>query len=60
LGAVAVVGAAYYFYATSSGKEAATGAKSGIQAAKVKVNYVPTKDDYIKVTKFLNLPSLMS
>ena len=49
-GAVAAVGAVYYFYATTSGKEAVTAAKSGIQAAKVKANFVPTKDDYIKVT----------
>jgi cytochrome c peroxidase len=48
-GAVISIGAAYYFYATTSGKEAATAAKSGIQAAKVKANFVPTKDDYIKV-----------
>jgi cytochrome c peroxidase len=53
LGAVAAIGAAYYFYATTSGREAATAVKSGLQAAKVKANFVPTKDDYIKVTIFL-------
>ena len=53
LGAVAAIGAAYYFYATTSGREAATAAKSGLQAAKVKANFVPTKDDYIKVTILL-------
>jgi len=53
LGAVAVIGAAYYFYATTSGKEASTAVKSGLQAAKVKANFVPTKNDYIKVMEFL-------
>jgi len=60
LGAVAVIGAAYYFYATTSGKEASTAVKSGLQAAKVKANFVPTKNDYVKVTVFLvsRMPSI--
>ncbi|PPQ90636.1 hypothetical protein CVT25_006619 [Psilocybe cyanescens] len=49
LGAAAAGGLAYYFYATNSGKEAGTTVKSGVQAAKVQANFVPTKEDYIKV-----------
>jgi len=49
VGALAAAGLGYYFYATESGKEAATAGKSGLQAAKVKANFVPTKEDYIKV-----------
>lgn len=49
LGAIASIGVAYYFYVTPGGKEAITAAKSGVQAAKVKANFVPTKEDYIKV-----------
>ncbi|KAF8149457.1 cytochrome c peroxidase [Crassisporium funariophilum] len=49
LGAAAAGGLAYYFYATTSGKEAGTAIKSGVQVAKVKANFVPTKEDYIKV-----------
>ncbi|KAH9484886.1 heme peroxidase [Psilocybe cubensis] len=49
LGAAAAGGIAYYFYATNSGKEAGTAVKSGVQAAKVSANFVPTKEDYIKV-----------
>ncbi|KAG6919361.1 heme peroxidase [Tephrocybe rancida] len=37
----------YYFYNESQG--ATTAVKSGIQAAKVKANFVPTKEDYQKV-----------
>ena len=51
--AVAGFGLAYYYYDTVSGKEAGTAVKSGIQAAKVKVNFVPTKEDYIKVNQTL-------
>jgi cytochrome c peroxidase len=47
--AVVALGVAYYYYDTVSGKEAGTAVKSGIQAAKVKVNFVPSKEDYIKV-----------
>ncbi|KDR67543.1 hypothetical protein GALMADRAFT_1356136 [Galerina marginata CBS 339.88] len=44
---VAVAGAvAYYFYNTS---EANNSIKSGLQVAKVKANFVPSKEDYIKV-----------
>ena len=50
IGIAAAGGLAYYFYATTSGKEAATTAGSAIQAAKVKVNFVPSKGDYIKVS----------
>ena len=55
LGAVAAAGVTYYLYATSSGKEAVTATKSGLQAAKVKANFVPTKEDYIKVTEFCHV-----
>jgi hypothetical protein len=51
VGAVVALGLAYYFYDTVSGKEAGTAVKSGIQAAKVKVNFVPSKEDYIKVNQ---------
>jgi cytochrome c peroxidase len=39
----------YYFDLVKDTKEAGTAVKSGIQAAKVKVNFVPSKEDYIKV-----------
>lgn len=48
VGAVAAVGLAYYYYTVSS-QEASTAVKSGIQAVKVKVKFVPSKEDYIKV-----------
>lgn len=49
LGAVAGVGAlAFYFYSNSR-SEAETSIKSAVQAAKVKANFVPTKNDYQKV-----------
>ena len=45
LGAVAGVGGlAFYFYENER-----NAVKSGIQVAKVKANFVPTKDDYQKV-----------
>ncbi|KAF5385924.1 hypothetical protein D9615_002607 [Tricholomella constricta] len=48
LGAVAGLGGlAYYFY--SNAREAGTAVKSGVQAAKVQVNFVPTKEDYQQV-----------
>jgi cytochrome c peroxidase len=47
--AVAGLGLAYYYYDTVSGKEVGTAVKSGVQAAKVKVNFVPSKQDYINV-----------
>ncbi|KAG6820276.1 hypothetical protein H0H93_002888 [Arthromyces matolae] len=46
VGALAVAGAGGYFYLN---QDAATAAKSGVQAAKVKANFVPTQDDYQKV-----------
>jgi cytochrome c peroxidase len=50
LGAAAAVGIAFYFYtSTDAGKEAGSAVKSGIQAAKVKAKFTPTKDDYQKV-----------
>ena len=58
IGLAAAGGLAYYFYATTSGKEAATTAGSAIQAAKVKVNFVPSKGDYIKVSLLLQPPLL--
>lgn len=52
IGAVAAgLGLGYYYYYTVSGKEAGTTVKSGIQAAKVKANFVPSKEDYIKVSR---------
>ena len=57
--AVIGVGLAVYFSDTIFGKEAGTAVKSGIQAAKVKANFVPTKEDYIKVSqKFLFFQAL--
>ncbi|RDB16907.1 Cytochrome c peroxidase, mitochondrial [Hypsizygus marmoreus] len=48
LGAAAGVGAvAFYYYGDS--REAVTALKSGVQAAKAKTNFVPTKEDYQKV-----------
>ena len=59
--AVIGVGLAVYFSDTIFGKEAGTAVKSGIQAAKVKANFVPTKEDYIKVSqKFLFFQTLLS
>lgn len=49
--AVIGFGLAYYYFDTVSGKEAGTAVKSGVQAAKVKANFVPTKEDYIKVNQ---------
>ena len=58
--AVAGLGLAYYYYDTISVKEVGTTVKSSVQAAKVKVNFVPSKEDYIKVnqTQFFFLSSL--
>jgi len=52
--AAAGLGLAYYYYYTVSGKEADTAVKSGIQSAKVKANFVPSKEDYIKVDQNLS------
>lgn len=60
LGAAASAGLAYYFYATTSGKEAATTVSSGIQVAKVKAHFVPSKEDYIKVEHFHFIYNLCS
>ncbi|KAF9568162.1 cytochrome c peroxidase [Agrocybe pediades] len=49
LGGAAAAGLAYFFFATDSGKETGTSVKSGVQSAKVAANFVPTKEDYIKV-----------
>ncbi|KAG6817497.1 hypothetical protein H0H87_008122 [Tephrocybe sp. NHM501043] len=49
LGIGALVAAAGGFYLYSNSDEAATAAKSGVQASKVKANFVPTKEDYQKV-----------
>jgi cytochrome c peroxidase len=51
--AAAVGGLAVYLYSDSS--EAGTAVKSGIQAAKVKTNFVPTKEDYQQVGVYLAL-----
>ncbi|KAF9467405.1 cytochrome c peroxidase [Collybia nuda] len=45
--AIAVGGLAVYLYSDST--ETGTAVKSGIQVAKVKANFVPTKEDYQKV-----------
>ena len=51
LGGVAVAGVGYFIYASSdSAKEAGTAAKSAGQAVKVAANFVPTKEDYQKVS----------
>lgn len=51
IGAAALGGVAWYIYASDSdsARVASTAVKSGAQAAKVAVNFVPTKDDYVKV-----------
>jgi hypothetical protein len=52
LGAAVIgLGLAYYYTEGLFSKEAGTAVKSGIQAAKVKVNFVPTKEDYIKASQ---------
>lgn len=53
--AAAAGGLAYYFYATTIGREAVTAVSSDVQAAKVKAHLVPTKEDYIKVEQFHKL-----
>ncbi|KAF9073649.1 heme peroxidase [Rhodocollybia butyracea] len=45
IGAVVAAGVAFYAFSDSGN----TAIKSGVQAAKVKANFVPTKDDYQKV-----------
>lgn len=46
LGGVVIGAVGYYIY---SSNDASNAVKSGVQSAKVKVNFVPTKEDYIKV-----------
>ena len=54
LGVAALGGAAFWAYSSSdSAKEAGTALKSGAQAAKVAANFVPTKEDYQKVRRFV-------
>lgn len=45
-------GAGYYLYSQSDAAE--TAVKSGVQAAKVAANFVPTKADYVKVYTLLS------
>ena len=50
VGAVVIgFGLGYYYFDGFFGKETHTAVKSGIQAAKVKVNFTPSKQDYINV-----------
>ena len=57
LGAAALGGVAFWVYTSSSdsAKAAGTALKSGAQAAKVAANFVPTKEDYIKVRIALHM-----
>ena len=51
---VAGLGLAYYYLDTISGREVlGIAVKSGVQSAKVKVNFMPLKEDYIKVNQTL-------
>ena len=51
IGAAVLGGVAIWVYTSESdaAKKAGTSVRSGVQAAKVAANYVPTKEDYIKV-----------
>lgn len=51
LGAAALGGVAFWIFTSDSdsAKVAGTAVKSGVQTAKVAANFVPTKEDYIKV-----------
>lgn len=51
VGAVLAAGGAAAYFFTDTGKEAGTSVKGGVQSAKVKTNFVPTKDDYQKACK---------
>ena len=56
VGAVVIgFGLGYYYFDSFFGKETHTAVKSGIQAAKVKVNFTPSKQDYINVNQTLFL-----
>ncbi len=50
--AVVVGGVSWYIFSSDSdaAKTAGTAIKSGTQAAKVAVNFVPSKEDYLKVS----------
>lgn len=51
VGAAALGGVAFWVYTSQSdaAKTAGTAVKSGVQSAKAAANFVPTKEDYIKV-----------
>ncbi|KAI0630420.1 cytochrome c peroxidase [Trametes polyzona] len=51
LGVAAIGGVGFWVYASNSdsAREAGTAVRSGVQAAKVATNFVPTKEDYQKV-----------
>ena len=49
LGGVGAIAGSYLYNAVSSGQDAGTAVKSGVQAAKVAANFVPSKEDYQKV-----------
>lgn len=53
LGAAAVGGLGYYFYSINK-DDTVNAIKSGKQIAKVKTNFVPSKEDYIKVGAFFS------
>ena len=56
LGAVSALGGGAYLISATSG-DANTAAKSAAQLAKVKANFVPTKDDYQKVSWWMRKSS---
>ncbi|KAF7796657.1 hypothetical protein EIP86_007840 [Pleurotus ostreatoroseus] len=47
--ALAAGAGGWWYLSTDSGKEAGTAVRSSVQAGKVAANFVPTKEDYIKV-----------
>jgi cytochrome c peroxidase len=46
LGGIVIGAVGYYIYTSNAASNAV---KSGVQSAKVQVNFVPSKEDYIKV-----------
>jgi cytochrome c peroxidase len=60
-GAVLLGGVAFWVYNSSSdaANKAQTSVKSGVQAAKVAANFVPTKEDYIKVCAVIWVGSVL-
>ena len=60
VGAAVVGGVALWIFSSDSdaAKSAGTAFKSGAQSAKVAANFVPTKEDYIKVNQFSPSSSL--